>query len=376
MKFVVAPDLHIWPIVRLRYPAMTGDSFCAADDVFSYAGAHERLLILPGDMMDYGERGGVSACLQYIIPRLRHRYVEKGLKTFYICGSHDSPKFTGFKANPPWLEALEVQHSTHMHKQVLTYGDKTFYGIDGCSRLDFQKEIAEIPDNIDVLVIHQGLQELLGFEAGETKAYDTCCDELVGKAKLVIAGHVHVSKHWEYGGTTFLSPGSGVMKKMSEAPQKYFYDVTLDEKGVHINELPILNKRPFFDMEAMDAAGREEVLKTVTEFILDEKLPEELRMGFLRLRYSPVDGFYNELTEAVDGKFHTELVPISSQCYDNIKLTAEKDRDIDDEIARITSRFINPTEEAGLYDLAVEIQKDSFQRPDVIIDRTIEAILA
>lgn len=380
MKFVVAPDLHLWPILKLKYPQMMGDSFHAATQIFEYAYNHGLPLVLPGDVMDYGERGGVSACLKFLAPRLYARS-DSGLLTLFICGSHDNPRHTGFVANPPWLDVVQGSDKravVHLDNTTWTADGLRFYGFDAKNRADLPDAIAGIPDDVDVLVLHQGLKELLGYEAGEVKAYDCCCDDLVGKARLVICGHVHVSRTWERDETTFLSPGSGVPKSISETAKKCYHVVEMSDKQhgpPKIESIEIAQARDFLILDALDAAGRKEVLQLVSEYQLDAEKPEELRMGFLRLRYTPDGDFHEKLLAAASGKLHLELVPMAEV---PMSLNTAKFADVEegqDDIERITAQHVNPDDEPALYSLAVEIQKDPRRRPDEILARAVKGIL-
>ena len=334
----------------------------------------------------------MSPSVKFIIPHMQSRCAA-GLKTLYICGSHDNPGFSGNKLNPPWLEAVRRNGDEDLvylnDDGPLGYdrlGGFKFMGADAMNRLEFQEYLTRLRTYVekdgkpDVLVIHQGLKELLGFETGDVKAYDAATEDLAGLARLVICGHVHVTKTWTHrdSGTVFLSPGSGAAASIDEPKKKYFHVVEMSDDAINIQHIEIMRRRKFFDFVAADEAQREETIKFVNEFELDEKLPEELRPGFMRLKYAPCGDFLSRLTESCKGKMFLDAIAVASNSDGEINMAAFADKDAEepeDVIERITAKHIDADMQPELYKLAVEIQKDATHRPDEIITRLVDKML-
>jgi len=378
VKFAVVSDSHLWPLLKLRYPNMVGDSFLAMEEVFRYCLSNELPLIMAGDIFDVGERGGVSTCLKFLSEHLSKRE-DANLETMYIVGNHDEASFTGHVKNEPWLSVFDKV--IHLEGAAHTINGFTFTGLDyRRTAADFETALDVLPCNddgsycYDVLVLHQGLLELLSFEG----AFETSVDQLDGMSWLTICGHTHIRRDWATAQTTFLSPGGTVRCNASE-DDKYFQVVEMtrtapDKVSTSITHVPIHSARHFLQYTALNDAAYKEVLGELEAYTPDDTLPPELRQPFVSIKFRPNEEFYRQLTELAVDRFFLNLTPVSA-AGGAVNLAKFRTEEPDDDvIERVTKKHIDPATSPELFSLALEIQQ-SAEKPEDIIDRKVTTIL-
>jgi len=352
MKFTVLGDAHLWPALWQRMPDAREDTFCAARDVFTAASGG--LVVSSGDLFNFGEKGGVSSVLQFLS---QDPFALKQVRRFmYVTGNHDRPGFTSGQANPPWLAAIEHENMVHLRPDVFVEdGGTTFAGIDHLSSreqvLD-QLTIVRKMGRPNVLVMHQGLCELLGFGG----ACEIGLEDLDGIADLVIIGHVHVCREFETAkGTKVLSPGSLVPWQMDEELQKQFPVVEVKPLvGVNVGWQPIKTAREIVSIKAMSQQEREEALPRIAQLKADDSRGI-LRRPILRIEYVADPMFHSQLTRLVEqnGIIIDPVVhaPVTGEL---ILGSFEKVEDQSDEIQVASVKHTNP---GMLRDAVIEIQK-------------------
>lgn len=100
---------------------------------------------------------------------------------YYLQGQHDFD-------TPPWLSGH--RWAQHLHKQVITIGDDTFYGLDFQPFGKLQEELEEIPERCNFLIAHQGWDEWLGFDNAPQGSFA----QIPGHVDYVYSGDLHQLK--------------------------------------------------------------------------------------------------------------------------------------------------------------------------------------
>jgi DNA repair exonuclease SbcCD nuclease subunit len=355
MKFTVLGDAHLWPALWQRMPDAREDTFCAAREVFK--AATDGLLVSSGDIFNYGEKGGVSAVLRFLAQdEMALRRVKKML---YITGNHDRPGFTSGEANPAWLDGLsdaQAQKVEHLlPDRFVEHEGATFAGIDHTDsreRLLEKLELVRKTGRPNVLVLHQGLSELLGFGG----ACELGLGDLDGIADLVIIGHVHVRQDFVTAkGTVVLSPGSTVPWQLDEELEKQFPVVELKPGvGVQLEWKPIETRREIVVMKAMCQKDYEEVLPKIAQLKADDSRGI-LRRPILRIEYVAESVFHGQLARLVEQNGIIIDPVVHAPMTGELVLGAfEKVEDQSDEIKVASVKHTNP---GMIRDAVIEIQK-------------------
>lgn len=357
MKFVVLGDAHLWPVLWMRLPAARNDAFYAADQVLMYAVNRQLPVISSGDIMDCGDKGGVSKVLSWL---KLHSQLDVG----YIVGNHDLSGYTVGVQNPPWANILENFKRIDRDEEW----KKGVQGLDyqhGRTQFIYALNVLREKGRRDILVIHQAIKELLPFEG----AWQVTLDELQGLAKLVICGDVHISKEFTLpDGTIVLSPGSTVATAFNEELDKKFPVVEIDGKMVKVEWVPIVQRRAIYEATAINAEERKEVLKFMETEPIDSKLPEDIRSPILQIKFTPDKDFYNKMQKIAEERgfiLDEHSLPDMSR-IDLSKLVKTASTD---EIVAATEKHTSP---GKVRDAAIEIQRT--RDPAGVIDKYLTII--
>jgi DNA repair exonuclease SbcCD nuclease subunit len=375
MKIVAIGDAHLWPVIRPKLPHMQGDAFAAYKDaleVAKSAGADQ--VIQVGDMFDYGEKGGVSCCLDFLA-KLDYPEVH------VIEGNHDLPGYSGLNKNPPWVSALAGKMTRLSSEPAKGFGELSVVGIDYCrGREEFLDRLQEMkkihPDGVDILVLHQGHVKLLGFEG----CWEVQDEDISGWANLVLIGHVHTSVSWkDDAGTTWVSPGSIYRWRANEAAHKRVAVIEFTDDGVKVDWVQLEQQREMWYEVAETDEERQSLLQRMRDHVPNTRLVPELQAPYLSLQYLPEVEFVRELTELSRDRFFVESTPIRVGTV-RVSTGTEEQVDVESEtleqqVARVTAKHVNRELDPELFDLAVQIQLDVATDPSALIDEAVERIL-
>lgn len=366
-KFVVLGDVHLWPVLWQNLPEARNDAFIAAQQVFEYAVEHELPVVASGDIFNYGQKGGVASCMRFL-----QAWVPKLSAFCYIVGNHDITGYTSGVPNAQWMDTLNSYGSRPLRDCKYTAPDGvSLYGIDYCyGRAEFMEHLdAARNAKPDVLVIHQGLKEILGFDG----AWEVECADLENIAGIVICGHTHVLCERTAGNTRVLSPGSTVPWRLDEELDKQFPVITVSEAPgavPNVEWVPVAKRRPIEKAVIDTEKQKQKVLQIVAETKLDESLPEDIRKPIWRLRFQADDRFYSDLVRAAEGKIILDLmIDRVPKTLTGVETVDDKEEQVDD-IAVATTKHTSP---GRVRDAAIEIQRT--RNVDGVIEKNLMEIL-
>lgn len=256
-SFAVAGDNHLRKGMWQKKPGLSGDSYESFNQLIKYCTDNGLNLCLAGDLFDTDqpEPDDVHVFLSGMARMKRNK-----LEVFYIQGQHE------FKTLP-WAKAVSP-YVRYVHRAIFEPVDGfKMYGIDQCRAEELQEELANVPDEVSGLLMHQW--EKSSFPIPDAWNFDL--DWLPKHIRFVALGDYHkkIDLSWD-GGIGFYT-GSQHMTEVSEDPQKSFCVVTVDGESVTYERIP-LKTRPVFVEEVLSP----ESLDKVTRFLLEELDPDKM----------------------------------------------------------------------------------------------------
>ena len=188
MRLFHLQDAHLKPQTWASVPAVKGDAYQALDQVllkisYIHEGPGKPVLIVSGDLFDSTR---VYASDLEAVQKMCSR-----CHVYYILGTHDytSPPFLSSMPNTTWLQngAIEVlEDGTRLSGiQYTRSREQLLQSLELLRKRGFGATC----DSRDILVLHQGVQHLLGFEG----AFQLTLQDLLEYVPnaLVLCGHVH-----------------------------------------------------------------------------------------------------------------------------------------------------------------------------------------
>lgn len=244
---VVTGDTHLAKTVWQKHQDLAGDSYRAFEHVVGEAISRRLPLILLGDNFD--KQRPDSETVAFFCSQM-DRMAASRLATYFIQGNHDY-------AVPAW----PMVHSwpTWAHRREFQLAGTTFYGLDYTPRDRLDEELATVPAQTQVLLMHQAWQEMVPYGASDGSF------KQIPFAGLLLTGDYHVSGPWIGVGKqeqplNVLSPGSTCMQSLSESPSKLCFQLNRTDAGVLYHEPIAIPHRMFIDLRINTPAELDNVL--------------------------------------------------------------------------------------------------------------------
>lgn len=241
--FVFTADLHLEDGAWSTRPGIYGDAYYSFNQIIDYCIDQGLQLILGGDVLE--KKSNSARPIAQLCNGLS-RMQAANLDVHYIQGNHE------YDRNAPWLSVHKW--SRHIHKQTVTINGVKVYGLDWLPRGEIQAAFKEVPEDTDILIVHQVWKDFMG-NVGRTE-----CDLFdVHHVRTVLAGDFHVTKtvtatNAQGQPIQMLSPGSICMQDCGEDPAKFFFVIYGDEKGnFEFRPVPLKTRR-FLDYRVEDQA--------------------------------------------------------------------------------------------------------------------------
>jgi len=276
--FVFCADTHLADGAWTSRPAIYGDAYYSFAQIADYCIQHKLPLILGGDVL---EKKSNAARPIAMLCRELSRLQAENVPVYYIQGNHE------YDRNAPWLSVHPWPQ--HIHKRAVEIGGVRVYGLDWLPKGDIQTALSEIPADTEILITHQVWQDFMK-NVGRTE----CSLTDVHHAKIVLAGDFHVTEtvvgvNAQNQPTVMLSPGSTCMQDISEASDKYFFELIRRSNGELYCGNKQLKTRRFSsytvkDAETLDRLCAGEFTSAIQDMTLDT-LPEEIRKPLIRVKF-------------------------------------------------------------------------------------------
>lgn len=233
MNFLHVGDLHLG-YRQYGIKAREEDILKAHDTIVQHVitnASEYDAVVYAGDLFEKPIR---SSSLELYLKNSVQKMLDAGVRVLAISGNHDLSQDNSTAA---------ICGIQPLNEISITIKDCTIYGINYCSSQELGVKLSEVPENTDILVMHQTLAEVCSI------ASDISAEDLVKIVKpkgvrYIAMGHIHNKWVYDYDGVKIAYPGSIEMTDIDEPPEKFVLSVNIDKSSVKITELP-LNIRGF-----------------------------------------------------------------------------------------------------------------------------------
>lgn len=284
-----ASDLHLDEHAWADRKNIYGDSMWAFEWLVDLAISRDLPLILAGDVLD---RQLNNAKLARFLKGQLNRLSEASLSVYFVQGQHDLQQ-------NPWLTSLGdscIHLNASGTPRFLLGSNNKFirlHGIDWTPASGVQAALSAIPEDTDILVMHQVTLQFMQ-ELGDVKIYELDLLQ-VPYAKLLFIGDFHRHRMLNVTGATgqalkVVSPGSTNIRSINEPDAKYAF---LIDEDLSLEPIKIPT-RPKVEFEIQDESEIESItelaVKTAGEFekeVLKNGAPEWIAKPLIRLRFDP-----------------------------------------------------------------------------------------
>lgn len=262
---ILFADSHLQhPGAWVSRPTISEDSFHSFKQLIDKAIELQVPLIGAGDLID--RQRNDSDPIVFMIREMERLWREAAENLYFTQGQHEMQ-------SKPWFDSCS--NAVHIHgEHTALAGVGVMYGIDFQPHGRLEAALEQIPDDVDLLVMHQVWGEFMG---NITSPQGLLCN-LPGQVRTVLTGdfHQHITKkirNVDGEEMRVLSPGSTCMQEISEPDLKYFF-VLMHDGTVESHELyarpvirsDIMTMADDVDMFVEDIGSRIEKMIDESEF--------------------------------------------------------------------------------------------------------------
>lgn len=261
------------------------------------------VIVCAGDLFDVSRPSAANAVAN--LKSIEKLCSDNNIKLLVTSGNHDITCNEWLQAHGSGLVGID-------HKDYVVKGIR-IHGIPYCDAEDLRQKMAELDNNIDVLVWHGEIKDFGGYP--KSNAIELA-DFPENKFKLVAMGHIHIHKYIkrESDGLVVAYPGSTEFGSESEDPQKKFYLYDFDEET---HELKSIKSCPFKTREVQSFVVK-------TEEDLDNAVMKIKKGTLILLRYNDsiknvLMRFYSAMGE--ENILHSNVLPKDNTLIDKKSIT-------------------------------------------------------
>lgn len=212
------------------------------------------VVILAGDMFDMPRPHAVAV---NELRRLVSGLTSNGIMVMGVDGNHDM-------THGEWSKVCGVYPLTHV---PLEYKGVLFAGIN-YSRAnvihDTLKTMIDQGRKADILVLHQPLAEVAGFDTADLTGMDMVPALTRLGVKYVALGDIHDYKEFVLGGIRFVYPSSPETTAMDQKPDKSFTLIDIEGSELKTAYEPV-PCRPFLNLRLSTESDLDGLLKYMTD---------------------------------------------------------------------------------------------------------------
>lgn len=281
-SFVFVADLHLSPVIWAEQPEIAGDAYESLQQIDRHLEANAgsaTWVILGGDIFD-----------KTPTPQCMYEYLHFVASVSRFSGMSAIQGQHGRSSTLPWTSVCSQVGKLHGQK-IKLFGEQRAgrgMGFDRMPAAELEKALAEVPEDVSVLFLHQMAKGCVPDIRGEAQPWDLDPEWVPAHVKLVLMGDLHKAIEFTNSrGTRFVYSGSISQRSIDEPTKKSFIRVYEDLTYKRI----ALKTREF----SRELIRNEQEL---TAFI--EKLPSYEEQSVVEIRYEPsVEGLENRVREAV-----------------------------------------------------------------------------
>jgi DNA repair protein SbcD/Mre11 len=312
-------------------------------------------ITISGDLIHTTRPSSVTIAF---LKQCQNRLMAAGIPALVIAGNHDNNK-------PHWLNTLCTSNDWDgdnafggfklLENETYEVGGMKIFGAPFTNKNNWEHTKTLIPEDTDMLLMHQSFQEFIQFETDDAFTEE----DIRGLARCVIVGDIHVSLGV---GNRIYSPGSSELMSSSEEPQKYVLMVD-DEVGdllnCHFVELPT---RHVIDCDITSEACAEAFFEELRES--SSKAP---------LVFVKCDHKLSGIIERVRALYEDTMIIRAKYYNPDIEVAVTKDTNIS--LEEILAKFVK--QDDPIYELAKKLldadcdarfEIDSYIEKKLVID--------
>lgn len=213
------------------------------------------VVVMAGDMLDTPKPSAYT--VQVLADQVR-RLREAGIAVVGIDGNHDT-------VDNNWLKVCNVTPLTS--DQPILINGVSLLGINSMRPSVFKQTLSGLTAKADILVIHQAVSEMSGFETQDLTALEiaTELNKLNTGVKCVLMGDIHNYAEAVIGAVRFIYSGSIEVTAVNENQDKSFSILDIQDNVVKTSYERIPT-RPLFDLELNTEDDLNNLLKDMDKF--------------------------------------------------------------------------------------------------------------
>ena len=316
-------------------------------------------ITISGDLIHATRPSSVTIAF---LKQCQNRLMAAGMPALVIAGNHDNNK-------PHWLKTLCTSSDWDgddslggfklLENETYEVGDMKIFGAPFTNKLNWTHTKTIVPEDTDILLMHQSFQEFIQFETEDAFSKE----DVEGLAKIVVVGDIHVTM--KAVDSQIYSPGSSELMSLTEEPQKYVLMVDNDHgQGKHMP----LNSH-FIEIPTRPVIS--ETLATndcVTALFvrLREKIINKAPLVFIKCNHKLV-GVIERLRDLYEDRMIIRAKYYNPEVEQAVALHKEVS------LEEVLDKFIKPT--ASNYQLAVKLlnpECDARYEIDAYIEEVLE----
>lgn len=309
-------DWHLAKNAWAKYPTLSGDSYYSLSQITTFAKDYGLPIVAAGDLLD---KNSPDSYTVWKITQEISGLAADEIPIYYIQGQHEKV------FDKPWLGLTDYAH--HIHRKLIEIAGIRFYGLD-YSRPDQLKEFLQVvPENTDVLVMHQVWQNFMGSICKTDASFD-----ILPKIELLLTGDLHKTVQQvfinEKNEFLAISPGSICMQSIDEPDDKYFF-VLFDDLSLEKIKLKTRKVHRF-------VINDEQELQTFLDQQLDAAIEPQtnvdpsIEKNIIDIKYDRnIPDVYIRIVNATKDKAFLFLRTLKVEHVTNYMLNDEKPKDLD-----------------------------------------------
>lgn len=326
---VVTSDCHLQERAWASRPMLNGDAIWAFECIVDHACKLDVPIIGAGDLIDKQEN---SSSVPGFIRRMMDQCYQSLVPVYFIQGQHELQ-------GDPWLSELS-DWPLWLHDEqrgaVPPFGGYKLCGIDWTPAGELEEWLSKVPENTDILVMHQVCQEFMGSITTPELSWGM----IPNHVKLLIIGDYHgehqrLEKERPDGSKLIiLSPGSTCMQAIDEPPVKKFFVLydDLSTESVLIPSRPYLRPPDILLDEDLDEFVEKVVdhLRAAVERAASTSLPADQCMPIIYVRYAyDLKDAHRRIKEAIGDYGHFFEKQLRPKTEEQVEARAERKNIID-----------------------------------------------
>lgn len=365
---LITSDCHLQDRAWASRPTLAGDAYWSFEWMLRFAAeTNIPAVVAAGDVIDKPRNDS------FVVDFLRERLTEsrdQDVDFLFIQGqfTHDQ------QPHVPWISSICPWARWLADDQEFYLGSHRVWGIDWTPKTELPARLDEIPEDTEILVMHQVCDEWMGSITNPELSFD----------QIPTASHLIVGDYHGFSGELdrvgrdgqdlrVLCPGSTAMQAIDEPVDKYCYVLyeDLTTRRVRIPTRIVLKPHDMLFEEDVDAFVERvaaECEAAATKARDELELPEELHKPIVYVRYQHgLPDAYGRLARAVGERghfFHKELRAAMEESEEETQDRERRREVIEGGLVGALPQVVDPDQDPEVFRLCGLLLEDRMpQRP-------------